>query len=264
MRNVFFLFFFIIHSCFSQSDKAYDKAYADLKKEKYEKAIEGFSKVLILDKNRIEAYSNRAFCYRIIGKYSLAQKDIDTALLMNNKDPMTLKEQAVLLVMKKNYPEALIWIKKAINADPKNSQIYNVLGGIYITQEDYGNAVGALTKAIELDPNYDTPYFNRGISYKYLEQYGSALTDLKKHVQLEKTSYRTYYEMAVCSEFIGDYFAAVEYYTKALKYFKVIDPYEDTYHKSNFLYARANAYTILEKHLLAKKDLRKAERSGRR
>ncbi|MGZ4158352.1 MAG: hypothetical protein ACXVED_14620, partial [Bacteroidia bacterium] len=79
-----------------------------------------------------------------------------------------------------------------------------------------------------------------------------------------KESYRAYYERALCYEFLKNYEAVIYNYSKALKYYRMVDLYEDTYKRSTFLYARADAKRELGKNISAKRDERKAKRLSKR
>lgn len=61
-----------------------------------------------------------------------------------------------------NNAEAEKSLQEAIAADPKNKQLYYVIGTIYIDLKEYDKAEAALNKAIELDPNYSDAQYQLG------------------------------------------------------------------------------------------------------
>ncbi|MCE3294790.1 MAG: hypothetical protein K0R65_504 [Crocinitomicaceae bacterium] len=61
-----------------------------------------------------------------------------------------------------NNAEAEKSLQEAIAADPKNKQLYYVIGTIYIDLKENDKAEAALNKAIELDPNYADAQYQLG------------------------------------------------------------------------------------------------------
>jgi Tfp pilus assembly protein PilF len=61
-----------------------------------------------------------------------------------------------------NSAEAEKSLQEAIAADPKNKQLYYVIGTIYIDLKENDKAEAALNKAIELDPNYADAQYQLG------------------------------------------------------------------------------------------------------
>ncbi|MES2589997.1 MAG: tetratricopeptide repeat protein [Bacteroidota bacterium] len=61
-----------------------------------------------------------------------------------------------------NSEEAEKNLQEAIAADPKNKQLYYVIGTIYIDLKQNDKAEAALNKAIELDPNYADAQYQLG------------------------------------------------------------------------------------------------------
>ena len=61
-----------------------------------------------------------------------------------------------------NSAEAEKSLQEAIAADPKNKQLYYVIGTIYIDLKENDKAEAALNKAIELDPNYTDAQYQLG------------------------------------------------------------------------------------------------------
>lgn len=98
------------------------------------------------------------------------------------KDKKTAEAKAIIIEGRKKYPsdrgmllelvntsidegnseEAEKSLQEAIAADPKNKQLYYVIGTIYIDLKQNDKAEAALNKAIELDPNYADAQYQLG------------------------------------------------------------------------------------------------------
>ena len=82
----------------------------------------------------------------------------------NNKGFML--EELNMYLSSSRGKEAIDKIQRAIAADPKNSNLYAVLGGVYDQNKQPELAVAAYKKAVEADPNNFDSHFNLGV-YNY-------------------------------------------------------------------------------------------------
>lgn len=63
-----------------------------------------------------------------------------------------LKTAAVDYVLLKDYPDAIRWMRKAVELDPKNQQAWYGLGRCYYTQGQFAEAEQAFSHALALNP----------------------------------------------------------------------------------------------------------------
>ena len=88
--------------------------------------------------------------------------------------------------------EAIEYLNTAISKDPKNAQLYDVMGRVYETGvKDYAKAEEYFKKALEIDPNYVESISNLGRVYynQGVNKQGEAnmINDAKQYqVELEK------------------------------------------------------------------------------
>ncbi len=62
--------------------------------------------------------------------------------------------------------EAIQYLNEAIQKDPNNAQLYDVVGRVYESgYQDYDNAAKYFTKALEMDPSYADAWSNMGRIY---------------------------------------------------------------------------------------------------
>ena len=91
----------------------------------------------------------------------------------------------------KAYLIALEYFDKAIALSylPINkkrlAEAYDLRGGVKVFLSRYWESIADYSKAIELDPRNSDLYFGRGMSYEYLNQNEEALKNLKISLELD-------------------------------------------------------------------------------
>lgn len=75
-------------------------------------------------------------------------------------------QHAINLFGQNQYDEAIAVLKTALDEDPDQAPIYNLIGMIYLKQnESIQSAVGSFEQAIRIDPNFAEAYFNLASTY---------------------------------------------------------------------------------------------------
>lgn len=129
-----------------------------LQQERYKEAVSGYDTYFDLMKGNV---GDAFYFYREQAKFRLndlegALKDIDQAIRLNPNEADYYAEQASLYVRKRNYTEAEVAIKKALNLQPEYAACYRLLGVCYMRQNKKDDACAALNKAKEMgDPVAD-------------------------------------------------------------------------------------------------------------
>ena len=65
------------------------------------------------------------------------------------------------------------------------AEAYDLRGGVKVFLSRYWESIADYSKAIELDPRNSDLYFGRGMSYEYLNQNEEALKNLKISLELD-------------------------------------------------------------------------------
>ncbi len=87
------------------------------------------------------------------------------------------------LAANRQFPAAVIHMKEAIAADPRNAEWHDELGSLYAQQQDWPHAREAFAAAIELDAGMAVAHMHLGVVLKSQQQPG-ALEELAKAYQL--------------------------------------------------------------------------------
>jgi tetratricopeptide (TPR) repeat protein len=91
---------------------------------------------------------------------------------------------AFMEVDKKNTPGAIEQFRKAAEARPDNSILWNNLGAQYLVVKNYREAGPVLEKAVQLQPTFTKAHLNLGSAYRGVKQYDKALAEYTRALAL--------------------------------------------------------------------------------
>ena len=146
--------------------------------EKYEKAIEYYTKIIdIIDDNseiKSDLLYRRGGSYERSGKYEKADKDLLLSLKINPGDAYVLNYLAYSW-LERDYKidEAIIMLEEAYALKENDPYIIDSIGWAYYLVNDYLKAEKLLMRAVELMP--DDPIVN--------DHYGDILWKLNRKIQ---------------------------------------------------------------------------------
>jgi len=92
--------------------------------------------------------------------------------------------QAFMEVDKKNTPGAIEQFRKAAEARPDNSILWNNLGAQYLIVKNYREATPVLERAVQLQPTFTKAHLNLGSAYRGLKQFERAQAEYKQTLAL--------------------------------------------------------------------------------
>jgi len=153
-------------------------AYAKL--NKYEQAIEDFSKAIELNPDDAEAYYNRGLAYAKLNEHEQAIEDYGKAIKLNPNYAEAYNNRGVAYAKLNEHEQAIKDYDETIKLNPNDAAAYNNRGAAYAELNKYERAIEDYGKAIELNPNYAEAYGNRGIAYSEIHRYEESARDLKK------------------------------------------------------------------------------------
>ena len=158
-------------------------------------------------------------------KANLQKGNLENALRLFNEvlnrepsHPESLRNKALILAMSGSEEKAEEFLLFAIEQQPKDDQLYQILGTLYHNHEEPSKALAQFRKALEL--NEDNPLANKGIGMLYAHYY-------------------------------NEHKKAVSHFSKALEL-------EDEPASADIFFNRGCSYMILQKMQKAEEDLQKA------
>lgn len=95
-----------------------------------------------------------------------------------------LEETADILRARKEYSQALTYLRAAIRLDPKNAGLFNKCGIVEIQMNDQYGARKDFKKALKLNPKYAEARNNLGVTYYMDRNYKKAVREYSKATEL--------------------------------------------------------------------------------
>ena len=154
---------------------AYEDANNKLNNKNYSSAIAGFSDLLKFDKDNVDAYINRGFCYLSlkVKDYKLAEKDFKRALELEPENAAAKNNLQFIAdyneQMKKadefckegdkyfenrDYINAVSYYAKCLAIDSTRAYPYRAIGNSFVYSNAYLESIKYFDKALKIDPNY--------------------------------------------------------------------------------------------------------------
>ncbi|HLV41606.1 MAG TPA: tetratricopeptide repeat protein [Brumimicrobium sp.] len=214
----------------------YQRGIQYFKLAQYDKAIEDFSKVILIDNRFADAYNDRGSAYKLNGNIDKAIEDYSRAADLDKKSGIAYNNLGSLYREQKDYDRAIKAYDKAILIDQNNflawnnrgyakfdsgnhqdalsdfkrvnllkpdyAMAYNNIAGVYMEMENYEQVVAFSTKAIEKDENLGAAYYNRAIANEMLRNEFESCQDLYKAADLGIRIAEEYYTTNGCEHLI--------------------------------------------------------------
>ena len=152
---------------------------------KFQEALDYYKQSLKNNPEYITAYINLAECYRSLKDYDNALQNIDIALrnVPNNFNIINTKGE--ILLDQHKTKEAMELFMQTIKLNNQFAQGYINIGNCYGMVQDYDNAIVNLKKALELNPDNPEIYRKLGLSYQNKGDNATANSYYAKQKQLE-------------------------------------------------------------------------------
>jgi len=99
-------------------------------------------------------------------------------------EPEYLVRQAQEMAMAGDHRTAENYLKKAIEANPRYTQAYTLLGNCQDCLDKKEDAIASYDKALQIDPNYADAWFNKGMILKKMGQTQEAMRCIEKSIDL--------------------------------------------------------------------------------
>jgi tetratricopeptide (TPR) repeat protein len=121
-----------------------------------------------------------------------------------------------------NYSAALIYYNKITEQHPENTEVYSILGTIYLEQyEDYNKAIENFSKAIKYDSTQASNYAFRGVARMKIGYIDGATSDLTRAITINNQNKTpdsfTYCTRALLYSMNSKYELAIKDATEAIK-----------------------------------------------
>jgi tetratricopeptide (TPR) repeat protein len=167
---------------FGQSPRKYLKAGEDFAEvNKFDDAIEQFSKAIEADPEYEDAYIARAGIYERLRKYEEAAKDYERALVFNNKDEGIYYQAGLAYYNAGKLGVALAKLNAALELKSNMLEAYQTRTLVYIGLGRYDEALEDCKRALRFKEN-EINFYNLGLVYEKLEMYDQAVDAYQKSI----------------------------------------------------------------------------------
>jgi len=168
-----------------KTDKILERARINLEKDNHENALRLFNEVLNREPGNPKALRSKAMLKIIDADKEEAEDFLLFAIDQQPKDDQLCQMLGTLYHNSDEPVKAKKYFSKAIDLNDANALAYRGLGMIHANHYgDHEQAVTFFTKAISLDGESDDLYFFRGCSHLILQNNQEAETDLSKASRL--------------------------------------------------------------------------------
>jgi len=163
-----------------------------MKEQKYELAIDTYTKALQGNAPKFDLYIGRARAYIKLGRYYNALADANLAIQENPQHPLGFVYRGWAHGYLSHYKEAITELTHAIELSPSVSQFYIVRGGIYLEAGRPEDALHDYSRAIMLGKGQVNPivFYHRAIAFQTLDRYEDALQDLSEALERDPSLLR--------------------------------------------------------------------------
>lgn len=172
-------------------------AQLSMKQSFFEDAIELLNQGLKIDPRRADFHAALGESYFTVGKVDKALEEFKT-LVSLDPSPRSYVFMGLCDRHLGKYDEAKEYLRKSLNANPKNVPALFNLGFIARKERDYPAAEKYLQQAVHLDGNYPEALFELGSLKMDEKNYEEAVPLFRHFVEVTADPTQGYYKLAIC------------------------------------------------------------------
>lgn len=168
-------------------DVVYQLGLAQIKANQLDQALATFEKGISLNEKDGQNLAGKGHVLLLKNNATEAQALFTKALaLSKSKDPKTLKAVATAKLTKAaNADEVIVLAKKALSAQDKDEQAFNILGEAYEAKNNGGLAVSNYENASSANPKSGYPHYKIGLIYMRARNHMAAEAAFKKAIEVD-------------------------------------------------------------------------------
>ena len=154
------------------------------RKRAFERAIEDFNKVLVLEPDNVQALIRRGDAYSQLGESARALVDLERAISLAPQSTQAYFYRGLAHSRMNMSVAALADYNAALERDPRNVDALTSRAAIHSLNSRIALAIQDLDAAIAIDKENAYAYFNRGFAYFAQGQHQKAIEDYTKAIEL--------------------------------------------------------------------------------
>lgn len=176
----------------------------------YEGAIEDYQKVLSYDPEDVGALNNLSLSYINQKKYDEAVEILESLNRVSPKYTMAYLMRADVALRQQDTISSLNYIKKAIDIDKYDPNLWGAKGTINLFQNRYQEAESDLTEAIYLSGKDANHFVQRALARFHQNNLRGAMSDYDLALNVEPNNFYGHYNRGLLRARVGEYNKALE------------------------------------------------------
>jgi len=189
-----------------------------VRKRSYDRAIEDFDKVLVLEPDNVEALISRGDAFSQLGDSGRAMVDLNRAVALAPNNAIVLLTRGQAEGRRNNLAGAARDYRAALKVDPRDADALTNLAAVDMLQGKFQDAVRDLDQAIAIQKDNPLAFYNRGYAHFALKEYEKAIADYGTAIQLDPRFGLAYNNRGLSRAILGtDLVAALNDTDEALK-----------------------------------------------
>jgi tetratricopeptide (TPR) repeat protein len=182
-------------------------------RKKYEDALEHLRAALQSDPKNLAAFQAMSVTYADLGNPPMARLVGARGLKVDDKDAVIHYTRGRLLLAENKIIEAVLELKRALEADPELRPARVDLAEVALNYRDFGNAKAHYQKLLEGNPNDVSVLVNLGIANKGLGLADEAKASYEKALSIDKQNPAATMNLAILyHKNFSDFDNALKYY----------------------------------------------------
>ena len=152
-------------------------------------------------------YVDKGWTLLSAGDFAGAERELKRACELAPDDPHTESLLGWALMLANKYDDALMWLQKALMADPRNALARVNVGYICLRKGIYGEAIEHLARAIQENTDRKATlygHFYFGLVYLERDMYQDAQAFFRKTLELGPNFIEAWYELGRACSLAGD------------------------------------------------------------
>ena len=217
--------------------------------ERYEEALTSYDKVIKLNPDHSNAWTNKGATLNELERYEEALTSYDKAIELNPDNSNAWSNKGATFNNLERYEEALTSYDKAIELNSDDSGTWSNKGATLYNLERYEEALTSYDKAIELNSDSSIALINKALLSSKKGDFDYAIADVNQAIKIA-----THEVLAISSKGMilarkGDYNQALEFCNQAIS--------KNTNHEAGY-YAKSCYYALQNEEQKAIESLSKA------
>lgn len=151
----------------------------------YDRAIDDFTRAIVLDAASDDAYFGRGMAYGRNGEIDKGINDLGTYIDRNPGSTLAYTKRGVRYLWLGDVARASADLRQAVALDPRNAEAHDDLGVAHAQRGEYDDAVRHFSATVRIDPAYQKAWHNLAMVYYITGKGPQALDAIGQSLQLK-------------------------------------------------------------------------------